>query len=248
MTLQLSVMDSTGWGAGARWLVDDDLTPGALGMLATVALTGGAAQLTAVPGMESAAVVLSGTVLWEDADQRRLLHPGDGAFSPVGDLQALRTASSGTRLLLLYSRRDPVRGAAITAGACWRYAAAGALADATLCAAGGFADMGVRWLATSDTVGSSRLVVATSTFSPAGHHALHRHPHADEFFLVMDGGGDHLSPHGPIRLGPGDLVFIPAGEWHGYRTGPGTATRAIYGYLGAGSLEQAGYELDQSWG
>ncbi|MFY0579771.1 cupin domain-containing protein [Cystobacter fuscus] len=78
---------------------------------------------------------------------------------------------------------------------------------------------------------------------PGGSHQLHRHPHADEFFLVLQGGGEHLTKDGPVRLNPGDLAYIPAGEWHGFQTDPGVTTRTVYGYLGAGSLAQAGYEL-----
>jgi mannose-6-phosphate isomerase-like protein (cupin superfamily) len=43
-------------------------------------------------------------------------------------------------------------------------------------------------------------------------------------------------------MGVGDLVLVPAGEWHGFRTDG--VTTAVYGYLGAGSLQQAGYELE----
>ncbi|MGH3802549.1 MAG: cupin domain-containing protein, partial [Pseudonocardiaceae bacterium] len=243
-----TIADPTTGTTGHRWLVNDDVAPGALGMLATLVLADGTDMPDEVLGMESAAILLRGTATWHGDE--RLLHPGDGVFSPAGSPCLLTATSDSTRLLLIYGRQVYGRqgnsgGMPVNAGVCWRYVVAGQQTDPTLAATGGFADMGVRWLATSDTVGSSSLVVATSTFSPAGHHALHRHPHADEFFLIVDGGGHHLAPLGPIRMGPGDLVFVPAGEWHGYRTDPDTATTAIYGYLGAGSLAQAGYELDQ---
>jgi quercetin dioxygenase-like cupin family protein len=103
--------------------------------------------------------------------------------------------------------------------------------------------MRVRWLVCAATSGSTALVVATSTFAPDGRHELHRHASAEEFFMVVEGGGEHLTESGPVRLGPGDAVLIPAGEWHGYRTDPGVTTRTIYGYLGAASLDDAGYEV-----
>ncbi|MEK8104582.1 cupin domain-containing protein [Micromonospora sp. M12] len=78
---------------------------------------------------------------------------------------------------------------------------------------------------------------------PDGHHELHRHPHAEEFFMVLDGGGEHLTETGAIRMGPGDVVLVAAGEWHGYRTDPGVTTTTVYGYLGAASLDEAGYEV-----
>lgn len=243
MTLQTTVADPT---TGHRWLVNDEVAPGALGMLATLVLADGTDLSDDALGMESAAILLSGTAQWNGG--QRLLHPGDGVFRPAGSRCPLTATSDGTRLLLIYGLPGDPDGMPVNAGVCWRYVVAGQHTDQTLAATGGFVDMGVRWLVTSDTVGAGSLVVATSMFSPAGHHAVHRHPHADEFFLVVDGAGHHLAPPGPIRMGPGDLVFVPAGEWHGYRTDPDTATTAIYGYLGAGSLEQAGYELDQGRG
>jgi mannose-6-phosphate isomerase-like protein (cupin superfamily) len=35
----------------------------------------------------------------------------------------------------------------------------------------------------------------------------HPHPMADEFFLVLQGGGEHLTKEGPVRLNPGDLAY-----------------------------------------
>jgi quercetin dioxygenase-like cupin family protein len=249
VTLQVRVADLTVGTSGHRWLINEDVVPGALGKLATLVLAAGSDLPDDAHCVESAVVLLKGTAHWRGGE--RSLHPGDGVFIPAGGRGPLTATSDGTRLLVIYGRQvDGLREHSavmpVNAGVCWRYAVAGAQTDRTLAATGGFVDMGVRWLATSDTVGSSSLVVATSTFSPAGHHALHRHPHADEFFFVLDGGGHHLASKGSIRLGPGDFVFVPAGEWHGYRTDPDTATNAIYGYLGVGSLEQAGYELDQA--
>jgi quercetin dioxygenase-like cupin family protein len=157
---------------------------------------------------------------------------GDGVYGPA--------RLTGDARFLVLTSRHPAPPHPRT----WRFAPAGAGTDEFLDNAGGFTDMGVRWLATTDTLGTRGLVVATSTFAPGGHHEPHRHPHADEFFLVLRGGGYHHAPDGPIRLDPGDLVHVPAGEPHGFRTDPGTVTTALYGYLGAGGLDQAGYEVE----
>ncbi|CAL9343068.1 hypothetical protein SUDANB95_00309 [Actinosynnema sp. ALI-1.44] len=181
--------------------------------------------------VETAALVIAG-----EADRGAVsggpLRVGDGVHGPA--------LLAGSARLLVLTSRHPAPGEART----WRFTPAGSDTDDYLDSAGGFTDMGVRWLATTDTLGTAGLVVATSTFAPGGHHEPHRHPHADEFFLVLRGGGYHHASDGPIRLDPGDLVHVPAGEPHGFRTDPGTVTTALYGYLGAGSLDQAGYEVE----
>ncbi|GAB3491336.1 cupin domain-containing protein [Amycolatopsis cihanbeyliensis] len=182
-------------------------------------------------GVESAAVVLTGSVDWRG----ETLRPGDGVYSPGGgDLPEPTNA----RLLLLHGTR-PNHDAEATR---WRFVPA---EDGTPTDLDGITDMDVRWLITAATAGSAELVVATSTFAPSGRHERHRHPRAAEFYLVVDGSGTHLDQEGEIHLDTGDLVYIPAGRWHGYRTDPGVRTRAIYGYLGAGSLDAAGYELER---
>ncbi|XVV02578.1 cupin domain-containing protein [Actinosynnema sp. CA-248983] len=198
--------------------------------LGSIALHAG--DFTATDEVEAAALVIAGEAEW--AETGAVLRVGDGVHGPA--------ELSGEARLLVLTSRHPAPADSRT----WRFSHAdGHIAgDHLLADVGGFADMGVRWLATTDTLGTAGLVVATSTFAPGGHHEPHRHPHADEFFLVLRGGGYHHAPDGPVRLDPGDLVHVPAGEPHGFATDPGTVTTALYGYLGAGGLDQAGYEVE----
>ncbi|GAA0219477.1 hypothetical protein GCM10010492_16840 [Saccharothrix mutabilis subsp. mutabilis] len=208
---------------------------------------------------ETAALVIAGEAHLREAAQGDPSGGGRGGADGLGVGDGVHGPArlGGTARLLVLTSRHPAPGEAKT----WRFAPAGrtaaqhagrtaaehagaTAADHLLADGGGFTDMGVRWLATADTLGTAGLVVATSTFAPGGHHEPHRHPHADEFFLVLRGGGYHHASDGPIRLDPGDLVHVPAGEPHGFRTDPGTVTTALYGYLGAGSLDQAGYEVE----
>lgn len=212
------------------------LASGPLGTIESLVLAEGDGPPPGPPGIESAVVLLTGSARWQGNPVR----PGDGVFSPAGGEHGLTAAGAGACVLILHGGPGSP-GPTVS----WRYAPAGDDSDAILDNAGGFKDMGVRWLATVNTVGSTSLVVATSTFAPGGNHALHWHVNADEYFLVVAGGGEHLDPDGPIRMRPGDLVVVPAGRPHGFRTDPGTTTRAIYGYLGAGSLDAAGYELER---
>lgn len=242
-----------------QWLVHPRLTPGARGLVAVEVLRDGVASTPHhLPTAESATVVLTGKGTWI-GEANLLLGPGEGVFNPPGTWRGLTPASSETTVLLtVYGGGADVEtdgepapvtlAGAPQAGGCGCHLAPPVEDCSTdrgdvLGTVGGSVDMGVRWLATTDTVGSRSLVVATSTFVPGGSHDLHRHPHADEFFLVLSGTGEHLTQDGPVRLAPGDLAFIPAGEWHGFRTDPAITTRTVYGYLGAGSLAQAGYDL-----
>ncbi|WP_345016721.1 cupin domain-containing protein, partial [Saccharothrix violaceirubra] len=183
-----------------------------------------------VPDGESAVAVLSGSIVHSGLE----LEVGEGVYCPG----RVSPAAPGTRVLVVGSPGPPGTPAVWTRGS-------GSAGDLVLAEGGGFVDMAVRWLVTDDTVGARGIVVATSVFRPGGHHRTHRHPNAAEFFLVLSGGGLHLAPDGPIRVGPGDLVFVPADEPHGFRTDPGTVTTTLYGYLGVGSLDQAGYAVDE---
>lgn len=244
--------DSSVSPVGTHWLISGDGAPNALGMLAAAVFAEGKGFPRHRLGVESAIVVLAGSGRWHDGGQTWSLGPGEGVFTPAGACRDWTATSDGTCLLMVYggsvdpADAQPAPATARETGSLrgQRFAGVAEHGDGVLGEVGGFIDMGVHWLATVDTVGTRDLVVATSTFTQGGSHELHRHPHADEFFLVVDGAGQHLTANGEIRMNSGDLVFIPAGEWHGYRTDPNVITRAIYGYLGAGSLEQAGYELN----
>jgi quercetin dioxygenase-like cupin family protein len=237
-----------------QWLVHPRLTPGARGLVAVEVLRDDVITSPhAVPTAESATLVLAGKGTWIGGTDP-LLGPGEGAFNPPGTWRGMTPQGSElTVLLTVYdgagdlaqppepvdNQPDPHRcGQRIVAPLVHCSADSGDVS-----ATAGLVDVAVRRLASQDTVGARSLLIATSTFAPGGRHELHRHPHADQFFLVLSGRGEHLAQDGPVRLATGDLAFIPAGEWHGFRADPVITTEVVYGYLGAGSLDQAGYEL-----
>ena len=115
--------------------------------------------------------------------------------------------------------------------------------DAALDEGAGFIGLGVFWLATKDTIGSDRFLLGASTFEPGGLHEHHRHPNGDEFLFILEGGGEHLTRDGAVPLNAGEIAYIPAGEYHGYQNREGVLTRTLFGYFGAGNLEDAGYEV-----
>jgi quercetin dioxygenase-like cupin family protein len=107
----------------------------------------------------------------------------------------------------------------------------------------GFIHVAARWLVGGNAAKSAALVVGQSTFIPGAAHLLHRHDHGDEFFYVFDGQGAHLVEGGELAMQAGDVVFAPRGEWHGFRNTCDHPVRAIFGYFGVTSLDEAGYEV-----
>jgi mannose-6-phosphate isomerase-like protein (cupin superfamily) len=109
----------------------------------------------------------------------------------------------------------------------------------------GFFHIEARFVVDAESTGSSGTVLGQArSAADGGAHALHRHPHAGEFFCLMDGEGVQIAADGeevPIR--PGDVTYVPAGEWHGFRNTGDVETRAIFGFFGVDSRVAAGYEV-----
>jgi quercetin dioxygenase-like cupin family protein len=106
----------------------------------------------------------------------------------------------------------------------------------------GWEGMHVWWLVTRET-GSETLVV-NETIIPANKwHEVHRHPHAEEAMYVLEGSGLHLTEDTSLRLNPGDVVFIPRNEWHGFANDTDDAVRVIGIFGGVSTYPAAGYEI-----
>jgi len=105
----------------------------------------------------------------------------------------------------------------------------------------GWEGMHLWWLIGRGTVGSEAGVVCSVDFPPTKGHDLHLHPNADEIFIVVKGGGSHLTAHGPVPVVEGDVVFIPAGELHGFRNDREETCVAMAFYGGIGEYAEAGY-------
>lgn len=115
--------------------------------------------------------------------------------------------------------------------------------DAALDENAGFIGLGVFWLSTRDTVGTDDFLLGASTFEPGGLHEHHRHPRGDEFLYILEGGGEHLTPDGAVSLCAGEIAYIPANEYHGFKNKEGVLTRTLFGYFGPATLQEAGYEV-----
>jgi len=107
----------------------------------------------------------------------------------------------------------------------------------------GWIDMRVQFLIDERRTGSTGLVVGRTVLPPGARHERHRHPNCNEFLVVMTGSGRIYTDEGTEPSKAGDVVFTPAGHWHGFDNTGDEEVLLIWGWEGAGSLEAAGYEL-----
>lgn len=107
----------------------------------------------------------------------------------------------------------------------------------------GWVDMQVQFLIDERSTGSDQLVVGRTVLPPGARHGRHRHPNCDEFLVVLSGRGEIYTDEGREPAAEGDVVFTPAGHWHGFDNTSDEDVLLFWGWRGAGSLEDAGYEL-----
>jgi quercetin dioxygenase-like cupin family protein len=110
----------------------------------------------------------------------------------------------------------------------------------------GWINMRVQFLIDQRSAGSDQLVVGWTVLPPGSRHEKHRHHHADEFFVVLEGQGMIYTDASDERAGKGDVIFTPRGHWHGFNNTSDQDVVLLWGWSGAGSLEAAGYELPSS--
>ena len=112
----------------------------------------------------------------------------------------------------------------------------------------GWIDMQVQFLIDQKTANSDMLVLGWTVLPPGARHDRHRHFHADEFLLVLEGQGLIYTDEGEEPAGKGDVVFTRRGHWHGFNNTSNEEVVLIWGWSGAGSLEAAGYEVSDDAG
>ena len=113
--------------------------------------------------------------------------------------------------------------------------------DAALRAEDGWVDMDVRWLLTRETVGAEHSVFGITVFPPGSKHDIHRHPNAEEFEYLVSGRGIARVGDADVELGPGEVVFVPTNDYHGFENTGDEPVFMIWGYAGAANLDEAGY-------
>jgi quercetin dioxygenase-like cupin family protein len=118
---------------------------------------------------------------------------------------------------------------------------AGTPTDASLEASDGWMDMDVKWLVTSESVGAEHCVFGITVFPPGAKHDIHRHPNAEETEYIVSGSGIAAVGDDDVRIGTGEMVFVPRNEYHGFHNDSDRETVMVWTYAPVASLEQAGY-------
>ena len=106
----------------------------------------------------------------------------------------------------------------------------------------GWVDMQVQFLVDKKSAGADH-VVGWTVLKPGARHERHLHRNCDEFFIVIKGHGHLYGPDGDEPSGEGDVVYSPRGCWHGFNNTSSEDVVLVWGWMGAGSIEDSGYEV-----
>jgi len=105
----------------------------------------------------------------------------------------------------------------------------------------GWVDMQVQFLIDKKSAGVDN-VVGWTVLKPGARHENHRHHNCDEFFIVLKGKGHIYTDNGEEPSAEGDVVYSPRDCWHGFNNTSDEDVVLIWGWMGAGSIEDSGYE------
>ena len=103
--------------------------------------------------------------------------------------------------------------------------------------------MQVQFLIDKKSAGADH-VVGWTVLKPGARHERHRHHNCDEFFIVLKGHGHIYNDNGQEPSGEGDVVYSPRDCWHGFNNTSNEDVVLVWGWMGAGSIEASGYEVD----
>lgn len=220
-----------GWGTqpltDLSWLLDAGVGGCERGAVARMTIEPGGGQAShRHPGSEEATLVLDGRGTALAGGRRLPIEAGNLLYAPAGADHALSAGAEGLDLLVVLAEGSRVAG--------WEEGGEPAPE----------ARAGAHLLSGLET---GELELEEVCFAPGGGaHELHRHPDADEFFVVLAGEGVQLDEDGgEVAVEAGDLAFLPRGSWHGFRNTGKRDVRAVLGLLGASGLDAARYELPQ---
>ena len=234
----------------AHWLIDSERGGATLGKVGVIEIgPGGSASVAPEPGNEEMLFVLDGHGTVRTGEGPAGIRTGSVIFLPPETSVGLQAGNEILRLLLIHGGPGDVAQAGKTSPAATPTAAAKIthLDDLENHPVHkpelGFWHVAARWLVTAEAANSTSFMVGQSTFVKDAAHLLHMHDRGDEFFCVFDGEGSHLVEGDEWPMKPGDVVYAPRNEWHGFRNRGERPVRAIFGYFGPASLDRTGYVL-----
>jgi oxalate decarboxylase/phosphoglucose isomerase-like protein (cupin superfamily) len=73
----------------------------------------------------------------------------------------------------------------------------------------------LKWMTTPEVTGSERFSAGVVQLEPGKGHELHTHPDSDEILYFLGGEGEQTVKGDTRDVGPGEMVYIPAGVEHG---------------------------------
>ncbi|MBK5959043.1 hypothetical protein CCR97_12605 [Rhodoplanes elegans] len=109
----------------------------------------------------------------------------------------------------------------------------------------GWIDMQVQFLIDKKSAGADH-VVGWTVLKPGASHEAHLHRNCDEFFIVLEGEGHIITGDGLEPSKKGDVVYSPRGCWHGFNNTSDKDVVLVWGWMGAGSIADSGYETPES--
>ncbi len=65
-----------------------------------------------------------------------------------------------------------------------------------------------------ERMGSEKIKIGITEYQVGCTHKLHMHPAQDEVIFVLEGQGITETNEDKIEIGPGSVVFVPAGVFH----------------------------------
>lgn len=110
----------------------------------------------------------------------------------------------------------------------------------------GWIDMQVQFLIDKAKAGTDDFLLGWTVLPPGARHDRHLHRNADEFFIVLAGGGRIYTDDGTTPAGKGDVIWTPRGRYHGFDNTGTEDVVLVWGWSGCGSLEDSGYEADEA--
>jgi len=107
----------------------------------------------------------------------------------------------------------------------------------------GWKQMDIRFPLPVEIARSGGVALFRAVFKPGSQHQAHYHPNADEFYYVIRGRAGVGNGQEEHEVPAGTIDFVPKGKIHWLRNlDSESEVEVLGGYLGVGSLEEAGYE------